>query len=555
MSLPAPSASNELHAPTAPIASSAAQNPASAFLKLPPELLNRILNLSLVEDVKRFRRVSKYAADAGAKVFQHLTIEDPRHIKDALRRFDGIIKSLTLSKNFLDDHFFNIELQELMKQRLAQLEVLDLYDCSQLTPSGIHAAVKQLPALNELKLPASMVIETVLRGFAQEFSPYLLQPFQHLKELDLAGPNMLFPAQITQILASLPELTHLNLSGLDQLNDEALVTALQHVPELTHLCVKDCSQLTPGGLGAALVHLSNLKYLELRQLPQFDAAEEPAPQEDGGDEAPAIPEAIIRILEHSPRLTHLVLRDCFEFTPDGLATALERVRDTLISLDLSFAHQLAGPALAHVLAQVPNLRELKLSGIENLSDADLAAALQRVTSLTHLEASALSDLTDAGVNIALQPMTSLTYLEMSLCDRLQHLDLPPLDSLRTLELGEAINLRSFSLKNIPFLQHLNLKGNSSLDMSEVNALSLSDVRDTLVTLNLSGIDLNDEQMPDLSGFNNLRRLDLSHNRELTDSALRNLPVLDQMNVIGCVKLTDKALEAVKANEIVQYPSS
>lgn len=513
------------------IDSSARLKPPATFMGMPTEVRQHIANLLPVGDIKRFRQVSKHASGLGARAIQHVKVADLSSLKSALQRFtDGGIRSLTLCGNFSDHHFLNRELQNLMNSTLAALEIFDVSDCSDLSPVGISNAVRHMPNLRELKMSGRKVTEAIAQYFGGSLPEEMLDPARFLKRLTLSGPNMLTSAQLAQGLTYVPALTHLNLTNLDQLNGATLGAVLSNMPQLTHLSVDDCEQLTVPELIEALSRVRNLQYLRLPNTIEIEDNE------------------LAQILEQTPQLTHLVLSNCSALSSDGLATALEHVGNTLLCLDLVEAD----PQLANALVQVPNLEQLKLKEIDHLDDARLAASLSRVPNLKHLELSGMEEITDAGLTTALQYVSKLTHLDVNACNELQHINLPRLELLKTLNIPNNANLQSVMLDKLPSLQNLNINNNQLLDKATMME-SLQHVRATLATLDMSNLsELRDDEMPNLSGFKNLRTLDLSNNHLITDAALESLPLLDRLYVTQCHELSDAALKAVKALESIQY---
>lgn len=428
-----------------------------------------------------------------------------------------------------------------MQFNLRALEVFDVSDCDDLTLSGINNVILRMPRLRELKLPTSALRKVLADSFVMRLNEETQAALQLIKHLKFGALDTVENEQVAQALSLLPTISHLDLVSLHQLTDEGLNDALNNARQLTHLHLSGCIQLSYQGIAAALGHLTGLRYLNL------------------SPEDPIDDENLAQILQQTPKLTHLVLPNCSALSTAGLAAALQPVGNTLIALELWDAE----PTLADVLAQVPNLERLKLSDIENLADDDLAAALQRAPDLKHLELTNLEvppdheglpnpGLTDAGLTNALQHVKTLTRLDVNACHTLQHMNFPHLKLLKTLNVSHNANLQSVILRTLPSLQELGIYSNGSLDRARLRQ-SLQGVHRTLVALDITDFpELRSEDLPNFSSFANLRRLDLSDNPHLTDAFLQTLPVLDRLKVIGCHQLTDAALKAVNAHEIVQF---
>lgn len=512
------------------------------FYNLPLELQRRILRYTHPADIKRFRLVSQYASLTGARELKCLNVNNIDSLEVALDKFkSGGIKSLTLSGPLFSRVNFNHEKwHNLMRSAFTTLETFDVSNCTGLTLNNIMTAVEHMPEIQEVKLPKGMASLMLPRCLSARVDDHYASRMEGLlrkvKQLDFIGASMLSGAGLVQSMSLLPELTHLHLSALTYLNDAALGDLLHGASNITHLHLHDCTELTPDGLFTALSRAPTLTHLDL--------------SEPTGDALHLINgEELNSMLRATPQLTELVLKNCSEIESQDLITALPNVSANLVSLNLSNNEQLDGPHLAQILAQVPNLQVLDLSGVVHIDDASLNAALQHVPLLQDLTLNS-SQLTDAGLTAALQHVPSLINLDISNCSRLRHVTLPVLSSLSTLKVVEAENLEDIALDNLPSLETLDISDNLMLNKEAIDN-SLQHVRKTLLKLDISGLDLNDAQMPDLHKFLNLQQLDLTSNPLLTDVALRDLPVLDVLYVGNCPGLTDAALATVKANQVIR----
>lgn len=513
------------------------------FQNLPLETQHHILKQVHPEDIKRLRSASKHAAGIGALALQHLNVDSPESLASALRKFrDGGIKSLTLSgPSFSGINFHEGDWRNLMESACAGVEVFDVSKCPDLTVAGMNNAVLHMPNLKEIKLSKGKALSMLsvafsLAGRPSAHAEAIERLLGHVKEMDMVGPNAISGRGLIFSMELLPKLTHLYLSTLDQLTDDVLAGMLRAAPNLTHLHLKDCRMLTPGGMHAALSTASHLNSLELSDPLEDDAI------------SPLSGEQLEQLLRAAPQLTHLALKSCLDITGEDLINSLRHVGNSLVSLELVDTRNVDGSHLARLLQQVPRLEALDLTTMDELADNDLVDALQHVPMLEELTM-ASSELTDAGLAAALQHVPALTYLNASHCSGLQRVTLPELNSLITLKMADADNLEQVALAGLPSLQHLDISDNDRLTKEALND-SLQHVRNTLVTLGISGLSLNDAEMPDLHNFVNLRQLDLSDNPSLTEVALRDLPVLDKLYVEGCRGLTDVALTAVRANQIL-----
>lgn len=540
--------------------------------RLPEELRLHIASSALdPAGRKRLRLVSKQLSRLGAQALQHIRISNPAHLKSALMTYGpGGIKSLTISGEFKDAHFGNVELQRLIQANLRALNSLDMSGCPEVTFDGVLRLVQHLPSLERLDISGDKQLDAVTGQDMQRLFA-MLPELGHLKLRAGIEPDEFNeddrPAELDEFanaFSSAPNLHHLDLSNSTQLTDDLLAPLLARLPTLQYLNVSRCPWITGAGLAEALQHTPDLKQLDAAFSSNLD---------DGG---------LAAALQHVPGLTHLNFSDSTGITPEQLTEALQHVPQ-LTHLFLANLNDIQDAALAEALQHVPMLRHLDISGWTGLNTTEegFAAAMRHVRELTHLNVADLgggitdarlgmamqslsglkslivarsSSLTDHGLASALNALPALEYLDISSCHVLTRPALPALPSLNTLNASKCPKLRRIDLANLPALKHLDLGYNPRLTAARLRRL-LAPAAPTLEHLNIAHLrDATDENLPRWETFTNLRSLDLSLLDQITDVTIQSLPRgLDYLVVRGCDNLTDAALNGLpKSLNISQY---
>ncbi|OXG19701.1 F-box and leucine-rich repeat protein GRR1 [Cryptococcus neoformans Tu401-1] len=280
--------------------------------------------------------------------------------------------------------------------------------------------------------------------------------------------------------------------------------------------------------------------------------------------------SIIRVI-HSPTrslpyanaIRRLPLIQLGPTLTDELFTSLS-VCSRLERLNISGADKLTSGALRNVIACVPNLVSLDLTGVINTDDAVLVVVGETCKKLQAINLSECRLVGDEGVLALAKESRVLRRIKFDKCHRITQKSLIPLIRACPLvleyDLQDVISLSSSVLHTVflhaSHLRELRVNGCVSLDENCIpNLLDLSEMQDDWIAKVSEDVGIKVEPAegvtmlrPVTTTFEYLRVVDMTGCTDLGDKAVDNLitnaPKLRQLTLNKCPALTDKSLESI-----------
>ncbi|KAE8540539.1 hypothetical protein D1P53_003489 [Cryptococcus gattii VGV] len=270
-----------------------------------------------------------------------------------------------------------------------------------------------------------------------------------------------------------------------------------------------------------------------------------------------------RSLPYANAIRRLPLIQLGPTLTDELFTSLS-VCSRLERLNISGADKLTSRALRNVIACVPNLVSLDLTGVINTDDAVLVVVGETCKKLQAINLSDCKLVGDEGVLALAKESRVLRRIKFDKCHRITQKSLIPLIRACPLvleyDLQDVISLSSSVLHNVflhaSHLRELRVNGCVSLDENCIpNLLDLCEMQDDGIAKASEAVGIKIDPAegitmlrPVTTTFEYLRVVDMTGCTELGDKAVDNLvtnaPKLRQLTLSKCPSLTDKSLESI-----------
>jgi len=328
---------------------------------------------------------------------------------------------------------------------------VDLVRCSERVVSGNLAALRSLPSLCTLHLPASCA-----ESAEDAEAVYGMTTLTQLTFRATTNPN--------EWMLDLSRLTTLTILDLQScpVNDE-LVRSVSNLVGLTFLDLSVCDSHTGEGLGSSLTALTKLNLGCCHNITAQG----------------------MRAVSRLPALTHLNLNsdgqnDVGLQNEDGLCEVRHLTR--LTDLNIRNNHHVTD-AVMHAVSGLPALTSLDISECRNITSEALCE-VRNLTGLTELFLGFNFHLT-MEVFRAVSTLTALVHLDLPRC--FSHLYVDKLRTLSRLTALESLNLTKASLNDDKLLALSGITALTSLDIHgcrDVTAAAKQALRDALPRLTL-----------------------------------------------------------------------
>ncbi|XP_054093816.1 F-box and leucine-rich repeat protein 13 isoform X13 [Callithrix jacchus] len=362
---------------------------------------------------------------------------------------------------------------------------------------------------------------------------------RNLQELNVSDCPTFTDESMRHISEGCPGVLYLNLSNTT-ITNRTMRLLPRHFHNLQNLSLAYCRRFTDKGL--QYLNLGNgchkLIYLDLSGCTQISV------------------QGFRYIANSCTGILHLIINDMPTLT-DNCVKALVEKCSHITSMIFTGAPHISDCTFKAL--STCKLRKIRFEGNKRITDASFKFMDKNYPDLSHIYMADCKGITDSSLR-SLSPLKQLTVLNLANCVRIgdvglrQFLDGPASIRIRELNLSNCVQLSDVSVLKLsercPNLNYLSLRNCEHLTAQGiayiVNIFSL-------VSIDLSGTDISNEDLNVLSRHKKLKELSVSacyritdDGIQITDSVMEMLSAkchyLHILDISGCVLLTDQILD-------------
>ncbi|XP_078199182.1 F-box and leucine-rich repeat protein 13 isoform X24 [Callithrix jacchus] len=357
---------------------------------------------------------------------------------------------------------------------------------------------------------------------------------RNLQELNVSDCPTFTDESMRHISEGCPGVLYLNLSNTT-ITNRTMRLLPRHFHNLQNLSLAYCRRFTDKGL--QYLNLGNgchkLIYLDLSGCTQISV------------------QGFRYIANSCTGILHLIINDMPTLT-DNCVKALVEKCSHITSMIFTGAPHISDCTFKAL--STCKLRKIRFEGNKRITDASFKFMDKNYPDLSHIYMADCKGITDSSLR-SLSPLKQLTVLNLANCVRIgdvglrQFLDGPASIRIRELNLSNCVQLSDVSVLKLsercPNLNYLSLRNCEHLTAQGiayiVNIFSL-------VSIDLSGTDISNEDLNVLSRHKKLKELSVSACYRITDDGIqafcKNSLILECLDVSYCSQLSDMIIKAL-----------